>query len=248
MSNELRDYPKNAIPFFKYKIMHKNDMQNMLLSLFPNNEYERNEITSIIDTLFSCFIFAENIKDEDYYGLSSWGHIDISDMDKIWYKIRIDRDNLLWSVEEYKKELKFKNEKIDFMLVDMLIFSEYLAFFCELKKKELSKGKYFNIMFGSDIGFWDKYSTAIVWMIIVIFAFIFTPLSVIIFIFWLISFGVQFYTIKKMSDILLAMQTTYEGLNSKDWRVIWDDMQYSRRNLAVWDSVAFDIVKRNLKD
>lgn len=93
-----------------------------------------------VDEIFNAFHTKHK---GQFFSFHKWGHIDVKDIEYLWIKFYVNRDALIEYGTRYLKTQKAYDEKIDLMIVDMLMFAELLAIY-ENIQRALSEYDYQN--------------------------------------------------------------------------------------------------------
>lgn len=231
--------------FFEFDILsRKNDLflsskQNITVS--QDDCFD--ELYLEIEEIFNAIYIK---KGNDFLRLPKWGHVDTEQFEHIWYNIYIKRDDLLMYGREYYNSRYLRNEEIDFMLVDMLLFSELIGLYEEIEKRSLPKYKYRQLRFNIQPKLWEKVNFIVYLFIFLILWLIFKPIALLFLLGVVIKTAFDIFILYKMKKMFIFTTQAYDSLRFKKWNVIWEDIQKARRDGVIFDKLAFDIVQRNL--
>lgn len=210
-------------------------------------EYDMNSSNYDIDYIFNS-IYEQ--KSDGYKNLKVWHHVDTSKINYNWMKYGIARDELIDSATRYLDiENKWAQSKeLDWVLIDLLMFAEYVATVSEAQKYKFNGSEYYkyNENIPDNLRLKKRFSRWL-WFVAFIGSLIFYyPVAIVIGIAFFIRFTIRFLILKKLTEAYHCAGIAYDSILTGDWEVVWEDLNYSRRKGVVWDKQIFEIVKKNL--
>lgn len=231
----------------------KNIVKEKFETLKTSKELYDSDLKSIyydIDRIFSSLY---NQKQEGSINLNTWHHIDTSTINNTWMTYGIARDELIDTTIQYLDEDNkwAQNQDLDWMLIDLLMFAEYIAIINEAYKYRFNTAEYHRLYKSNEhipdnIKLKERFSGWLWLLMFISFLFIYIPVAVIIGIIFLIRLGINFFIIKELTKASSNAGIAYDSLITGDWQVVWDDLNYSRTKGIVWDKQVFELVQKNL--
>lgn len=182
--------------------------------------------------------------------LIGWSHVKIDCIESNWRDFRLHRPIMIEITNNYLNQYWAKDESIDLLLVDMLLFAETLGVYAAIEKAKFNKTKNFHsYRFGTeDIKKYQKsesYMSAFWFIVFVALCFTLPIGAMLLFSIFLVKKIIKAYLLNKTMEVYSKMTVTYDSVLYKDWGVLWGDLHNSRRYGAVWDKEVFEIVRRN---
>ena len=213
-------------------------------------EYDLDSTYYDIDYIFSNLY---KYNQSGYVTISTWCHVNTNSIDNTWMTYGISRNQLIESAEQYLHDDNkwAQNETSDWLFVDLLMFAEYVGIISEIYRYRFNTTEYYNLykinkVIPNNIKLREKFSGWLWLLIFISFIFIYLPVAIIIFIVFLIKKIIYFMIIKKLTNSSIDAEIAYNSILTRDWKVVWDDLNHSRRKGVIWDNQIFEIVRKNL--
>ena len=203
-----------------------------------------------IDHIFNS-IYEQN--PDGYLNLKVWRHVDTSEIINNWMKYGVARDELIESAIQYlDDENKWAHSKeLDWLYVDLLMFAEYIGTISETYKYRFNTIKYYELYksnknIPNSIKFKERL-LGLLWLTVFIgFLFFYYPLAIVIATVFLIRLAIRIYFINELTKAYVNAGIAYDSILTGDWKIVWEDLNHSRRKGVIWDKSVFEIVQRNI--
>lgn len=214
------------------------------------DKYDLESIYYDIDYIFSNLY---KYNQGGYVTINTWCHVNTNTIDNTWMTYGISRNQLIESAEQYlyDKNKWAQNENSDWVFVDLLMFAEYVGIISEIYRYRFNTTEYHNLykrnkVIPDNIKIKEQFSGWLWLLVFISFIFIYLPVTIIIFTVFLIKKIINFVIVKKLIESSIDTEIAYNSILTRDWKVVWDDLNHSRRKGVIWDDQVFEIVRKNL--
>jgi len=218
------------------------------------------EAAEIIDDLFMSItvekVEGDVIKSSD--PVTYWRHRVASDMESDWQNMQFSRADLQNAAERYLDRPWLHCRKLDWFIVNVLIYAEYQATLEFFSIRTMPFSRYISKKMGSikwqiSSEIWRTIVFLVKWLIwlgVIVLTFQFAPVGPVVWtgitVLWQWR---KWKAQKKINDIMTSMIATYSTLGtiSQSWQVVWDELKKSRDIGAVWDGIVYRLVEERIR-
>jgi hypothetical protein len=219
------------------------------------------EAKAIVDGFFEGLIWetVENGVTQSRDSLRIWRHRTTSDQENDWRYMTFARAELQHVAERYLDRPWLHCREIDWLIVNVLTYAEYQATLDTFRANVMPFTRYF----AGKLGTTSSAAWSITWRVLVtggkwaiwcglavVAAIVAAPAGpialVVVTAGWLFR---KWRARNKLNAILAAMLRTYSHLStvSQGWEALWQELNYSRGQGAVWDGIVYHLVEDRMR-
>jgi hypothetical protein len=190
---------------------------------------------------------------QDYSAPDEWRHRTTQDVEADLAYLEIHRPEILASLSDYLADPSLQTREIDWLFLNLLTYSEYVATLAEIRKKLLGIDAYVKSLHPPKAEHIPSISQIaskpwqyLVFTALTVASFLLHPILAIgvgaLFVYWHMQ---RMKGIAKINSLLSAMLTTYAAFNTVDvsWSHVSRMLEQSRLEGAVWDASLFKLAE-----
>lgn len=216
---------------------------------------QRDIAEGLVNSVFGS-IRRLNVQDgivQDYSTPDEWRHRTAQDIEFDIAYLEIHRPSILNALSDYLADDSLQNREVDWLFLNLLTYSEYLATVTEIRKKVLGIDAYIKSL-DSPKNIHDPSISALASRPVrTFFALSATAMSLLIHPTLAIGVGAlslywyskQKKDVEKIDTLLSAMLRTYSSFNTVDlsWSHVGRSLEQSRLEGAVWDASLYKLAE-----
>lgn len=216
-------------------------------------------IVDLVNQIFDSLHWTE-VKENEALNvkiLDEWKSRSINEIEFDWMYLEIDRKSIQGALEKHLEKEWLINKDMDWLFVNLLTYSEYIATIDEIRRNLLDFEEFLKMKSSSSIRNhsynvavlmkkWWHWPAALGIFSISFLVFPWEPLICGIYIAWIFHNKTKAY--KKINAVFESMLQTYLALNtaSLGWNNVHSLLTESQKRGAVWDSSVFALVEARL--